>query len=408
MSCEKLEEMGLAADVERPSVGLWKLFLSYLRVGATAFGFTILAEMRALVKRERWMTESELGEGIALVQLYPGPVMVDLTAYVGYRLRGVAGALASTIGFVLPSFVLMVVLSAIYFALGAVEWVKPLFIGLEALVVGVVLNMVVDFGSQNVRGREEAVIATAAFAALLVRWNAVLIVLAALGAGAMLLRRTEADGSSVGRPSPIATLGRRVPWSELAVALVVAASAGVFYLIGGPMGALGQAFLKIGAVAFGNGMTIMPLLQAEAVDSHGWLSLRQFADGIALGQVTPGPFLITAAFVGYKVGGIVGAALGTFAIFSPSFAMTLLFAGLFGQIRHHVVVRGAVRGVLASFVGLLAVVALQLGQLALVGPAQTILAAGAFVGARYFRLPLAALFAVGLLAWAGILALGWA
>src|SRR5450756_2157581 len=99
-----------------------------------AFGFAILAEMRALVKRARWLSEPELNEGIALVQLYPGPVMVDLTAYVGYRLRGVPGALAATAGFVLPSFVLMVALSAIYFALGAIWWVRPLFLGLEALV----------------------------------------------------------------------------------------------------------------------------------------------------------------------------------------------------------------------------------------------------------------------------------
>ncbi len=402
-------EMDATVDgAKQQHVGLWYLFLTYLRIGATAFGFAILAEMRALVKRERWLTEPEMNEGIALVQLYPGPVMVDLTAYVGYRLRGVPGALAATLGFILPSFILMVVLSAVYFALGAIAWVRPLFVGLEALVVGVVLNMAMDFGAQNVRGREEAVIAAAAFAGLLLKLNAVLIVLVALGAGALLLRPPEGDNQTAAQIHAPSTVRRRLPWPELAVALVVVASAGGFFLTGGSMGALGLAFLKIGSVAFGNGMTIMPLLQAEAVDAHGWLTLQQFADGIALGQITPGPFLITAAFVGYKLFGVAGAAVGTFAIFAPSFAMTLLFAELFGQIRHHVVVRGAVRGVLASFVGLLLVVASQLGQIALVGPAQMILAAGAFVGVRYFRLPLAALFAVGLLAWAVILGLGWA
>ncbi len=392
---------------DRPHIELWSLFLTYLRIGTTAFGFSILAEMRDLVKRERWLTEPEMNEGIALVQLYPGPVMVDLTAYVGYRLRGVPGALAATFGFVLPSFILMVGLSAIYFALGTVAWVRPLFIGLEALVVGVVLNMALEFGAQNVRGREEAVIATVAFAALLLKLNAVLIVLVALGAGALLLRPPEGGAAAPAIQPPVSRGPLRVPWSEVAVAVIVVASAAWFFALGGAMGALGLSFLKIGAVAFGNGMTIMPLLQAEAVDAHGWLTLRQFADGIALGQITPGPFLITAAFVGYKLFGVVGAAVGTFAIFAPSFAMTLLFAELFGQIRHHVVVRGAVRGVLASFVGLLMVVAFQIGQIALVGPAEIILAAGAFVGARYFRLPLAALFAIGLLVWAGILALGW-
>ena len=402
---------GVRAEPEglgRPRVGLWSLFLSYLRIGAMAFGFAILAEMRALVKRERWLSEPELNEGIALVQLYPGPVMVDLTAYVGYRLRGVTGALAATAGFVLPSFVLMVALSAIYFALGAIWWVRPLFLGLEALVVGVVVQMMMDFGAQNVRGREEAVIAAAAFAALLLRLNAVLIVLVALAAGALLLRPPESGGAAAANQPAVSPGRLRAPWSEVAVALVVVASAVGFFVLGGSLGALGLSFLKIGAVAFGNGMTIMPLLQAEAVNAHGWLTLREFADGIALGQVTPGPFLITAAFVGYKLYGVVGAAVGTFAIFAPSFVMTLLFAELFGQIRHHVVVRGAVRGVLASFVGLLAVVALQLGQLALVGPAQIILAVGAFVGVRYFRWSMALLFAAGLVVWGGIVAIGWA
>jgi chromate transporter len=390
----------------RPRVALTDLFVGYLRVGSTAFGFAILQELRRLVRTRGWLGEPELNEGIALVQLYPGPVMVDLTAYVGYRLRGVPGALAATLGFVLPSFVLMVALSAAYFALGALPWVRPLFLGLEALVVGIVLQMTLDLGAQHVRGKPEAGIALAAFSGLLLHLSAVLIVLLALAAGALLLHPPEARADT---SKPGASTGpRRLPLAELVVVLVVVASALAAFLAGGSLGALTLGFLKIGAVAFGNGMTIMPLLQAEAVDLHGWLSAREFADGIALGQITPGPFLITAAFVGYRLAGVVGAVLGTFAIFAPSFAMTLLFARLFGQVRHLAPVRGAVKGVLASFVGMLALVTLQLGQLALAGPASLILAGGAFVGARYLRWPLAALFAVGLLAWAGVLILGWA
>lgn len=382
MASETVEvSPGLAVSA-RPRVALASLFLAYLRVGSTAFGFAILQELRRLVRTRGWLTEPELNEGIALVQLYPGPVMVDLTAYVGYRLRGVPGALATTLGFVLPSFVLMVALSAAYFALGQIAWVRPLFLGLEALVVGIVLQMTLDLGAQNVRGTSEAALALAAFAGLLLHLSAVFIVLAALGVGALLLRPSD-GGDAPAAPKPASTLNeRRMPWGELAVASVVAACALGAFLTPGALGALALGFLKIGAVAFGNGMTIMPLLQAEAVDLHGWLSAREFADGIALGQVTPGPFLITAAFVGYKVAGVLGAAVGTLAIFAPSFAMTLLFARLFGQVRHLAPVRGAVKGVLASFVGMLALVTLQLGQLALTGPAPLVLAGGAFVGAR--------------------------
>ena len=152
----------------------------------------------------------------------------------------------------------------------------------------------------------------------------------------------------------------------------------------------------------------MPLLQAEAVNAHGWLTLRQFADGIALGQVTPGPFLITAAFVGFKVGGLAGATLATFGIFSPSFAMTLIFTEVFGRVRDLRAVRGALAGVLASFVGLLAMVTLQLGRVALTTSAALALAGAAFVAVRFFKLDLLLVFVGGLAVWEILLLAGLA
>src|SRR5450759_3505805 len=106
----------------REKIPLATIFLSYLELGLTAFGFTILQKLKTLVHKKAWLTEEEMNEGLALVQLYPGPMMVDFTAYVGYRLRGVRGALLATLGFILPSFILMLVLSAAYFAAGALPW----------------------------------------------------------------------------------------------------------------------------------------------------------------------------------------------------------------------------------------------------------------------------------------------
>ena len=151
---------------------------------------------------------------------------------------------------------------------------------------------------------------------------------------------------------------------------------------------------------------IIPLIQADAVNTYHWLSLNQFADGIALGQVTPGPFLITAAFVGYKLGGVFGATLATFAIFPPSFAMTLVFTELFARVRNLKPIRGAFAGVLASFVGLLVVVLLQLGGIALTTPATLMLASAAFVAVCFFRLGFVWVFVGGLALWAVMLGLG--
>ena len=189
---------------------------------------------------------------------------------------------------------------------------------------------------------------------------------------------------------------------------VVAGIAVVAALWGGVVGAMALSFFKTGSVAFGNGATIMPLIQADAVTHYHWLTQGQFADGIALGQITPGPFLITAAFVGYKIGGVWVALLATFAIFAPSFAMTLVFTEVFEHLHTLAWVRGALAGILAAFVGMLAVVTLQLGRLTGGRPGLLTLAAAAFVGVRFFKLDVLWVFAGGLGLWAILHAFGWA
>jgi chromate transporter len=183
-------------------------------------------------------------------------------------------------------------------------------------------------------------------------------------------------------------------------------AAGFGWSLRSDIGLLTLSLFKIGAVAFGSGMTIIPLIQADVVDAHHWLTLSQFADGIGLGQITPGPFLITAAFIGYKMGGVSGAALATFAMFSPSFVMTLIFTEVFSHLRNLRVVRGALAGVLASFVGMLAVVILQLGGVALNSSPAYAFAALAFVAVRWFKMDIHWIFAGGLLLWCSLMALG--
>ena len=389
-----------------PHVSLVTIALAYLRVGATAFGFAILQQLKAVALGRGWLTEEEFNEGLALVQLYPGPIMVDLTAYVGYKLRGALGAVVATTCFILPSFILMLALSALYFALGNLPWVHPLFLGLEALVVGVLAHITLDLGARNVQSRAQAVIALAAFAALLFKVNAILIVLGALALGALFIR-PEAKGRIADPRETKATSATRRQWAGIGIVVaVVLAVAGFAWSLQSDVGAMGLVFFKIGAVAFGNGTTIIPLIQADVVDAQHWLSLNQFADGIALGQITPGPFLITAAFVGFKMGGVFGATLATFAMFSPSFAMTLIFTEIFARLRNLKPIRGALAGVLASFVGLLAVVILQLGGVALTTPAALAVAAAAFVAVRWFKLDVVWVFVGGIAAWAVLLAIG--
>jgi len=391
----------------RPQVSLWIIFTSYFIVGLTAFGMAILQKLKALVMDNKWLSEEEMNDGLAMVQLYPGPLMVDFAAYVGYKLRGVWGATLATLGFILPSFFLMSVLSALYFAAGNLPWVKPLFIGLEALVVGVLFNVTLEMGGRNIQTRTQAVIMLLAFAALLLKLNAVLIVLVALALGAWLIRPEAGKNSGVGKPAPKVEAFSWRRWTGIGAVVAVILAVAVFsWSLKSEIGGLALSLLKIGSVAFGNGSAIIPLIQSETVEAHQWMTLSQFADGVALGQITPGPFLITATFIGYKLAGFWGGLLATFAIFSPSFAMTLVFTEVFARIRNLKPVRGALAGVMASFVGLLAVVLLQLGGVALTQPAAFALAGAAFVAVRWFKVDIIWIFLGGLTVWGGLLVFG--
>jgi len=334
---------------------------------------------------------------------------VDFSAYVGYKLRGVLGAILATLGFILPSFILMSVLSAFYFAAGNLPWVHPLFLGLEALVVGILFNVTLEMGGRNIQQRTQAVIMLLAFGALLFKVNAVLIVLVALALGAWLIRPIPGAGKNAGagKPSPKIEPFSSKRWAAIAVVVAAILAVVAFsWSLKSEIGGLALSLFKIGSVAFGNGSAIIPLIQYEAVEAHPWMSLSQFADGIALGQITPGPFLITATFIGYKLAGFWGGLLATFAIFSPSFAMTLVFTEVFARIRNLKPVRGALAGVMASFVGLLAVVLLQLGGVALTGPAAFALAGAAFVAVRWFKVDILWVFVGGLAVWGGLLVSG--
>ncbi len=390
----------------KTKVTLFSLVHSFLVVGLTAFGFTMVQKITSLVVQKGWLTREEVDEGMALVQLYPGPLMIDFTAYTGYKLRGVMGAILAVLGLIFPSFVLIVILSAAYFSSGNFPWIHPLFLGLEAVIVGVILNVTFDFGARSLKGRVEALIALAAFCALLFKVNPVLIVLGALGLGILFLKPQNGENL---HPQPLVpqTKTNMKTWLPiLAVIGAILAGVGYSWSLNSEIGRMALSFFKIGSIAFGNGSTILPLIQNEVLDVHHWLTPSQFADGIALGQITPGPFLIMAAFVGYKVGGLGAAALMTFAMFSPSFAMTLVFTEVFTRIKNLKLIKGALNGILASFVGLLAVVVLQLGKIGVTGIASLVLAAGAFVCARYLKLDILWVFLGGLLVWAGFTVLG--
>jgi chromate transporter len=387
---------GFDASAAKDSPALAVLFGLFFRIGLTSFGMAILQNLKTIVLRRGYLNEREIEEGLALVQLYPGPILVDLVAYIGYRRRGVPGALFAVGGFLLPAVLLMLVLSAAYRQYGNLPIVAAMLPGLGALVVGVVLNVTLDFARKNLTGWLETMLALSAFALGMLHGDMLWAVLIGIAVGAARWRHDQ----DVVIPPHTGAL----PWRRLLVpALLGAGLIALGFATAGnalPLNPLIFSFLKIGAAAFGNGATILPIMQQVVVTEHHWLDPSQFSAAIALGQVTPGPILNSATFVGYQVAGLGGALAATFAIFAPSVVMTMMFTELFAHVRHLTMVRGAIRGVMASFVGMLAWVSISLGQQALIQPVSLILAAAALVALRYLKWDTLSVFGMGLLSWA--------
>jgi chromate transporter len=398
------EPAGLEATRKTSFPSLLRLFRVFFGVGSTSFGLAILQSVRSVTVKQGWLSRAEIDEGLGLVQLYPGAMMVDLVTYIGYRTRRVRGALVAAAGFIAPSLVLTLGLSWLYTAYGATPGVASMVIGLDAIVVGVVASVAVDLAAQHVRGRVSALLALAAFALAAVGANPLWLVAIGLLVGVVALR-TGAAPSVLGSPDETALSRSRLAIAFVPAALTLAGVA-VAVLAGGMARDLVSSMATIGSVAFGNGNTILPVLQQDVVTTHHWLSPAEFGVGVAFGQVTPGPILITAAFVGFRVGGLLGGVLAALAIFAPSVAMTTVAAEIYPYLRRHSWVKGAIAGIMAAFVGLLAWVALSMGRQVLTVPAALVLAAGALVAIRAFKLSPPVVFGAGLALWASYLALG--
>ena len=329
------------------SPALRTLFLLFLRVGATSFGMGMLQSLRETLLRHKLVSEQELAEGLALVQLYPGPMMPDLSAYIGYLRRGVAGAAVSLLGFVAPSTLMMLVLAILYHHFGARPGVAQGLIGLDVVMAGVLVHVALDFGRRQLRNRREWLLAALTGTLAVANVDLSLMILVGIMMGAWFKRK--------GSPSSGPT--QSLQWTRFrpAILMSLALMSGVaFALLWPSRGSdLYLGFLHIGSVAFGNGVTILPMLRDTVLD-HGWLTPSQLSTAIAFGQITPGPILNASAFAGYMVAGWPGGLLASFAIYAPSFVMTLVFAELFSRIRHMAWIKGAIHGAMIVFCGMVA------------------------------------------------------
>jgi chromate transporter len=294
--------------------GLWTIAREWGRIGCIGFGGppAHIALLRQLcVERRGWIEPREFEDAIAACNLLPGPASTQLSIFCAWRLRGRIGALVGGLSFIGPGLVLILALAALFLASSPPDWVVGAGAGAGAAVAAVAVqagSSLLPDSLRRARSRLRWLVYLAAggtAAATVGPW----LVLVLLGCGAieLVLRRTSGTFAL----APLATAGA------------------------GGLGALAWVAFKVGALSYGGGFVIVPLMQADAVNRYHWLTAGQFLNAVALGQVTPGPVVHTVAVVGYGAAGVGGGLLAAAVAFSPSFAFVLLGASHFDRLREN-------------------------------------------------------------------------
>ena len=336
------------------------LFVAFLRLGAPAFGGpAIVTYIRQMaVDRKGWLNARAFDDGVALCQAVPGATAMQTAAYVGLSVRGVSGAAVSFVGFGLPAFGLMLALSALYARMHNLPGVVFAFSGLQAIVVAIVANAAVSFGLTTLKHWRQVLITGLAVA--LYGWgiNPFLVVISAALLGFWLIKEAAPVAPTLFAPAAMPATTKPV----LAILGVAAALLAILFLAHRQLYELAVMMFRIDLFAFGGGFASVPLMFTEVVDVRHWLDAPALLDGIVLGQVTPGPIVITATFVGCLLRGTLGAIVATVGVFLPSFLIVVATAPYYDRLRASPVFAKLIGGALCSFPGLLLIVAIRFAQ----------------------------------------------
>ena len=375
-----------------PSRATLREFVIYfLKLGTLGFGGPIALAgymQRDLVDERGWIAPDDYKQGLALAQLAPGPLAAQLAIYLGWVRGRVLGATLVGIAFVAPSFLMVLALSALYLKFGGLAWMQALFYGIGAAVIAIIAWSAARL-ARTTLGRDRLLWGLFAVSLIVTAWTATEIIWLFVASGLLpLLARA--------RPAmPTKTLLVAAWPAWLTSGLTGAASVGGLWK-------LFAYFAAAGLFVFGSGLAIVPFLHGGVVEQFRWLTERQFLDAVAVSMITPGPVVITVAFIGYLVAGPLGATVAAIGVFAPVYFVTVLAAPHFRRFAESPRIKAFVDGVTAAATGAIAGAVLVLGRRALVDlPTVLICAATLAVIVKMKRVPEPALIAasgvVGLL-----------
>jgi chromate transporter len=350
---------------------LWPFYAYFLRLGTTGFGGPIALAgfmQRDLVEERGWVSRQDYLDGLALAQLAPGPLAAQLAMYLGYLRGGVAGATLVGFLFVVPSFLMVWALSVAYVRFGGLSWMQALFYGIGAAIIGIIARSAHKLTKLTLKRSPVlwlifgAMAVTTAWTEREIAWLFVLAGVLTTTLGAARARRE-------GRPSGPVPVAGLLPLAVTSAASSLAPTLpNIFWL-----------FAKAGAFVFGSGLAIVPFLYGELVQAQGWLNDRQFLDAVAVAMITPGPVVITVAFIGYLVGGPWGMTIAALGVFLPVYLFVVIPAPYFRRHRSQPMVQAFVEGVSAAATGAIAGAAYVLMTRAVVDGWTAAMALGTFV-----------------------------
>jgi chromate transporter len=310
-------------------IKLREIAVPFLKVGTFGFGGGVgmLAMIRTeCVKLRKWITDDEMATAVAIGQMIPGPFVPNYCQFIGHKLRGLRGATVATVALLLPSFLIMIVLSWIYLTYHTLPVINYVFKGIGAVMTAVILWATYDMGRILIRNGRSIAVFLFSLALFLLKFDPVLTVLLS---GAVMVVFDHVKSPRVFLAVPVFAF-------DLKKALE-----------------LGWIFIKTGAVIFGGGYAAIPFLEREVCLARHWLSTNEFLAGVALGQITPGPVAITATFIGFKAMGIAGAFISTIAMFLPSFLIFQVIIRIYKKVERNKYIVSYLNGVKSAIVAVL-------------------------------------------------------
>jgi chromate transporter len=350
MSAEHEESVAIATVQRRP---IREVVLYFLRLGTIGFGGPVAlgGQMeKELVGEKGWLTKEEMRDAIAVSQALPGPLAIQVGIFIAYMRGGFWGAWAGGWAFILPNFLIVAALGALYVHFGGLSWMTALFYGVSPAVIALILHSCYRLAKLGMEDWLQWVIAAICFVVTI--WLEAEVAILFIGAGILGILYY----GSLFR-------GGKAPTFMLALAPV-----GIGTTQAPTPSILGQLFaffLKAGSLTFGSGLVIVPFLEKGLVQQYGWLNGREFLVAVAVGMLSPGPVVITATFVGFLVAGFWGSLVSTIGIFLPSFILILVVAPILVRHRANPNVQGFVKGAYAAAIGTILGACVLLGKIAI-------------------------------------------